>query len=139
NRLRHGPEESERMDVAIDPGLSHGRRIGPHIAGIAMRKVEHEEVRLPLHAANHHHRLAKVSLRMAGRMRQQHEHFLATLLPLAYVVLDDRVAASKPTFVTKPVEHPLGRMALLAWRLHVFIEPMIDGRYKRLQLGPSDR
>src|SRR5690606_35776051 len=43
DRLRHGPEEGERMDVAIDPRLSHRSGIGSHIAGVAMRQVEHKE------------------------------------------------------------------------------------------------
>ncbi|MBB4120359.1 hypothetical protein GGR30_000254 [Martelella radicis] len=29
DRLRHGPEKGERMDVAIDPGLGYRRRISP--------------------------------------------------------------------------------------------------------------
>jgi hypothetical protein len=65
------------MDVAIHPGLGHRRRIGPHIAAVAVRQIEHEEVRLLLHAADHHHRLAEIGLRMARRMRQRHEHLLA--------------------------------------------------------------
>jgi hypothetical protein len=46
DRLRHGPEERERMDVAIDPYLQHGRRVGPYIAAVAMRQIQYEEVRL---------------------------------------------------------------------------------------------
>ena len=101
------------MDVAVDPGLGHRRRIGPHVAAVAMRQIQHEETRLLLDAADHHRRLAKVGLRMAGRMRQRHEHLLPTLIPLAYVVLDDRVAAGETALITQAVEHTLGSMALL--------------------------
>lgn len=104
-----------------------------------MRKVEHEEMRLLLDTADDHHRLTEIGLRMAGRMRQRHEHFLAALIPLAHVILDDRIAASEPAFVSKPVKHPLGRMALLARHLSVFVQPVIDRRDKRIQLGPPDR
>ncbi len=127
------------MDVAVDPSLGHRRRISPHVAAVAMRQVEHEEMRLLLHAANHHHRLAEIGLRMARWMSQWHKHLLATLIPLTNIVLDDRVAAGEPAFVTKPVEHPLGRMALLARQLHVLIKPMLDRRNKRIQLRPPDR
>ncbi len=78
DRLRHGPEEGKRMDVPIYPGLRHSRRIGPYIAAVAMRQIQHEEVGLPLHAIDHHHRLAEIGLPMAGRVRQRHEHLLAT-------------------------------------------------------------
>jgi hypothetical protein len=127
------------MDVAIDPGLSHRRRIGPNIAAVAVRQIQHEEVGLPLHAADHHHRLAEIGLPVAGRMRQRHEHLLATLIPFAHIIFDDPVAASEPALVSKAVEHPLGRMALLARHLHVLIKPMIDRRNERIQLGPLDR
>ena len=127
------------MDVAIDPGLRHCRRIGPYIAAVAMRQIQHEEVRLPLYPANDDHRLAEIGLCMARRMRQRHVHLLATLFPLANVILDDRVAAGEPALVAKPVEHPLGRMALLARHLHVLFQPVIDGRYKGIQLGSLDR
>ncbi|MCY1327612.1 hypothetical protein D9M69_131490 [compost metagenome] len=68
-RLRQGPEESKRMDVAIYPSFRYCRRIGLHIATVAMRQVEHEEVRFPLHATNHHHRFKEIRLLVAGRMR----------------------------------------------------------------------
>lgn len=138
-RLRHGPEERECVDVAVNPGLGHRRRISPHVAAVAMRQVEHEEMSLLLHAANDHHRLAEIGLPMARWMSQWHKHLLATLIPLAHIVLEDRIAAGEPAFVTKPVEHPLGRMALLARHLHVLIKPVIDRRNQRIQLGPPDR
>ncbi len=127
------------MDVAIDPRLSHRSGIGSHIAGVAMRQVEHKETGFLLDTADHHHRLAEVRLCMAGRMRQRHEHLLAALLSLAHVILDDRVAAGEPAFGTQPVEHSLGRMALLARNRQVLIQPMIDGRNKCIQLRTSDR
>lgn len=65
-----------------------------------MRQIQHKEMGFPLHAADHHHRLAEVGLPMARRVSQRHEHFLATLIPLAHVVLDDRVAAGEAALVT---------------------------------------
>jgi len=96
-------------------------------------------MRLAFHAANDHHRLAEIRLPMAGWMRQGHEHLLTTLIPLAHVILDDRVAAGEPALVSKPVKHPLGRMALLARHLEVFLQPMLDGRNESIQLRPPYR
>lgn len=127
------------MDVAVDPGLGNRRRIGPHKAAVTVGKIEHEDMRLLLDAADHHHGLAEISLPMSWRMRQRHEHLLATLIPLAHVIPDDRVAAGEPALVSKPVKHSLGRMALLARNLHVPIKPMIDRRNERIQLGTPDR
>ena len=125
--------------MTVDPGLGYRRRIGPHIAAVAMRQIQHEEARFLLDATDHYRRLAEIGLCMAGRMRQGHEHLLTALIPLAHIVLDDRIAAGEPALVTQTVEHPLGRMALLAWHLQVFIEPMLDRRHKRVQLRPPDR
>jgi hypothetical protein len=104
-----------------------------------VRQVEHEEAGLLLDTADHHHRLAKVGLGVARRVRQRHEHFLAALLAFAHVILDDRVAAGEPTLLAKTVEHPLGRMALLARHLEILIEPMLDGRNECVQLRPTHR
>ena len=139
DRLRHASEERERMDVTIDPGLCHRRRISPDIAAVAMRKIQHEETRLLLDAADHHRRLTEVCLRVSGRMSQRHEHLLAALIPPAHIILDDRVAAGKTAFVAQPVEHPLGSMALLARHLEVLIQPMLDRRNERIQLRTPDR
>ena len=139
DQLRHGPEEGERVDVAIHPGLGHRRRIGPHIASITMRQIQNEEAGLLLDAADHHSRLAEVGLRVSGRMRQRHEHLLPTLIPLAHVILDDRVAAGEPAFVAQAVEHPLGGMALLARHLQILIKPMLDRRNECIQLRSPDR
>ncbi len=59
-------------------------------------------------------------------MSQWHEHILATLIPLAHVMLDDRVADGEPALIPQPIKHPLGRMALLARHLSVLIKPMIN-------------
>ena len=127
------------MDVTIDPGLGHRGRIGPHVAAVAVGKIEHEETCLLLDTADHNRRLAEIGLRMAGRMRQWHEDFLTALIPLTHIILDDRVAANEPVLLTQPVKHPLGRMALLARHLHILIQPMLGRRNKRIQLRTPDR
>ena len=104
-----------------------------------MRQIQHEEVRLLLHPADHHQCLAEIGLRVSRRMSQRHEHLLATLIALAHVILDDRVAAGEAALLTKPVKHPLGRVALLARHLSVLVQPSIDGRNERVELRPPDR
>ena len=71
-------------------------------------------MRLLLDAADDDHRLAEIGLGMTRRMRQRHEHLPAAPFALAHVILDDRVAAGEPVLVPQPLEHPLGRVALLA-------------------------
>ena len=102
------------MDMAVHPRFGHRRRIGANIAGIAVRQIEHEEVRLLLNAADDNDSLPEVGLCVPRWVRQRHEHLLAAPIPLAHIVLDDRVATGKPVLVAQPVEHPLGRMTLLA-------------------------
>ena len=68
HRQRRPAEEGEGVNVAIDPRLRRRRRIGPDKAGIAVRQVHDEEVRLPLDPADDHDGFAEVGLRMSGRM-----------------------------------------------------------------------
>ena len=57
---------------------------------------------------DHRHRLAKVDLGMAGRVGEWDEHLLRAGMPLAQVVLDDRVAAGKAVLDPQPLVDPLG-------------------------------
>jgi hypothetical protein len=113
HRPRHATEEREGVDVAVDPGLGGRRRIGADEAGVALRQVEGEEMRRLLDAADEHCRFAEIGLRVAGRVVQRHEHLAAATPMLADVVLHDGVAAGEPMLVSQPLEHPLGRVALL--------------------------
>lgn len=38
----------------------------------------------------------------------------------------------------RPVEYLLGRMAQRARHLQIVLQPMLDGRNERIQLGPPD-
>src|SRR5690606_24020065 len=138
HRLGNRAEERKGMDVAVNPGLGHRRRVGPHIARIAVRQVQHEEVGLLLDAPDPDLRLAEVGLSMARRMRQRHKYLLAPPFPLPNVVLDDRIAAGKAALIAKPVEHPLGRMPLLARHRTVRLQPALDDRDERIKLWPPD-
>src|SRR5690606_29689610 len=91
------------------------------------------------HATDDNDGLPEVGLSMSGRMRQRHEHLLAAPRPIAHVVLDDRVAAGKPMFVTKAIKNAPGRMTLLAWDRTVRLKPLIDDRNECVQLRASHR
>ena len=109
------------------------------MAGVAVRQVEGEEVRLLFNAADHHHGLAKVSLRMTRRMAQRHEHLATPALLFAHVILDDPIAAREAMLVAEPLKDPLGRMALLAVPSLILDQPLVDDGGKSVQLGPLDR
>ena len=139
DRLRHGAEESEGVDMAVDPGLGNRRRIRPDIAGVAVRQIEGEEVRLLLHPADHHHRLAEIRLCLTRRMGQRYEHLLVPAFVLAHIILDDRVAAGEPVLFAQAVEDPLGRVALLAGRRTIPFQPAVDDCDEPVQLRAPDR
>ena len=139
HRLRHPAEEREGVDVTVDPGLGGRRRIGPDEAGGAVRQIEGEEVCRLLDAADHHGRFAEVGLGVAGRVMQRHEHLPAAPSMLADVVLHDGVAADKPVLVPEPLEHPLGRVALLGALAEIVQQPLLDDRGEPVELRPPDR
>ena len=138
HRLRNRAEEREGMDMAIHPGLGHCCGISPDVTGIAVRKVQHEEVRLLLNTTDPDQGLAEVGLCLARRMRQRHEHLLAPPLTFPNVVFDDRIAAGKPTLIAKPVEDALRRMPLLARHRPVRFQPALDDGDKRIEFRAPD-
>jgi hypothetical protein len=103
-----------------------------------VRQVEGEEVRRPLDAANHHIRLAEISLGMAWRMVQRHEHLPAAPAMLADIVLHNGVAAAEPVLVAQPLEHRLRRVALLAVLGEILQQPPFDDLGETVQLRPLD-
>lgn len=103
HRLGNRAEEREGMDMAIHPGLGHCCGMSPDITGIAVREVQHEEVRLLFNTTDPDQSIAEVGLSVARRMRQRHEHLLTASVPLSHVILDDRVAAGEAAFLATPV------------------------------------
>ena len=134
HRLGNRTEEREGMDMTIHPGLGHCRGIGPNIARIAVRKIQHKEVRLLLDTADPDQGFTEVGLCLARRMRQRHEHLLAPPFPLPDIVFDDRIAAGEAALIPKPIKHPLSRMPLLARHRQVRLQPALDDRQKRIEL-----
>ena len=60
-------------------------------------------------------------------------------MPLAHVVLHDRIAAAKSVLVSQPLEEPLRRVTLLAVRATIFLEDPVDDAGEPIQLGTMGR
>ena len=106
-----------------------------NIAGVAMRQIQREEVCLSIDPADHHNGFAKVGLGMIER----NEHLAISPPVVPNIVLDDRVAAGKPMFVTELLEDPLGRMALLARPVSILRKPLVDDPGEAVQLRTLSR
>jgi len=125
--------------VTLEEGFCRLRRKGLYEAVVGVRQIEGHEMRLALHAGNHHHRFAEVRLRFARSVAQRHEHLLAADLGGPHVVLHDRVAARVLVLGSQPLEDPLGRVPLLLRPLLVLFQNGVDHALPRSQLGPPDR
>lgn len=139
DRAGHRAEKGEGMDMPVNPGFGHRCRVSSDIAAVTVRQIEHEEVRLLLDTADLHQRFPEIGLGITCRVGQRHEHLPATLLTFPDVILDNRIAAGEPMLLAQAIEHPLGRMALLARNAAVPFEPSIDDRDKPVQLRTGRR
>ena len=74
--------------VSVQKRLGGFRRIGLHETAVAVGQVQHEVVHLALHTADDRHRLAEITLGVARRMVQRHEHLLSSPPTLPDVILD---------------------------------------------------
>ncbi len=83
----------------IEGGAGNASGVGPNKACITEGQIQREEMRLLLHAADHHHRLAEVGLCVAGGMSQWHKHLAASTTMFTDVILDRRVAALEAVLV----------------------------------------
>jgi hypothetical protein len=112
--------------MAVAKGFRRLRVIGLHENRVALRQVHDEEADLLLGAAEDDRRLAEVRLGVSRQVRQRHEHLLAHLPPGSHVVAHGRITAVEPALVAKPLEDPLGGMALLCRRPLVIIQDLLD-------------
>ena len=125
--------------MAVQPGYRRRRRIGLHEAPVAMGKSHHEEMDLPLHAGDVRLGFPKIRLRMAGRVRQWHEHLPPTTAVFANVVLDDGLPALEAMLVTKTLTDPLGGVPLLLGTRQILFQDAVDDVRERIQLRPLRR
>ena len=103
-----------------------------------MGQIQRKEMCLLFNPADHHHRLAEVSLGMTRSVGQRHKH-LSTAAPMfTDIGLDRRVAALEPVLVTQPLKNTLGRMPLLAVPVEILLQPLVDEARECIQPGPLD-
>ena len=84
-----------------------------HEHGIAVGKVQDEEVDPPLHTPCDGPRLTEVALCVSGRMDQRHEHLTSPATVLSDVVLDYGVPAVEAVLIPQTLVYALGCVALL--------------------------
>lgn len=99
-----------------------------------MRQVHHEVVQLALDTADHADGLAKINLRMTGRVRKRYEHLPAPQTLLPDIVPDDRDPASIAMLVAQPFEYPARRMTLLGRSRTIRFHNAVDDADKAIQL-----
>ena len=95
-------------------------------------------MRLLLHAADHHHRLAEICLCRTSGMGQRHKHLSTAPAVFTDAVLDRRVAALEPVLAPEPLKNTLGGMPLLAVLAEVFQQPLVNDLGETVQLWPLD-
>ena len=103
-----------------------------------MGKIKGKEVRLLLHATNHHHCLTKIRLGMACCMGKRNKHLSTAPAMFTDIILDRRVAALEAVLVPQTLKNTLGGMSLLAVPVEVFQQPLIDEAGEAVQLRPFD-
>ena len=118
--------------MAVQKGLGGFRGIGLHETAVAVGQVQHEVVHLALHTADDRHRLAelavarRITLGVAGRMGQRHEHLLFSPPTLPDVILEYGVLTVETVLVPQSLENPLGRVALLPWNFAVAFQDRVN-------------
>ena len=127
------------MHMPVDPRLGRRRRVGPHIAGVAVRQIEDEEVHLARDTPDLRPRLAEVRLPMPRRMVQRHEHLPSPATMLAHIIFHNRVAAAEPVLGPKTVENALRRVPLLGQLLQILLQPPVDDPAEPVQLRAPNR
>ena len=94
---------------------------------------------LALDATDDHQGLAKVTLGVARRMGQRHEHLPYLAAILSDVVLDRGVSAVEPVFVPETLEDALGSVALLPGTPEIVLHDPVDDAGEGLQFGAPGR
>ena len=121
--------------MAVQKGLGGLRRIRLHEAAVAVGQVQHEVVHLALHTGDDRHRLAEITLGVAGRMGQRHEHLLRPPPTLPDVILDYGVLTVEPVLVLEALKDSLGRVALLPGNSAIAFQDRVNHAGEGLQLG----
>jgi hypothetical protein len=139
HQLEDAAEPLERRGVCLQERLLGLDRRGHAERRTGVAGAHEEQVHLDLGAGEHDPRLAPVDLGLdAGGVNPRHEHLPgrpAELAPTAaHVVAHGRLRDLGTPLVDQPPPDPLRRVALLARRLPVGLDPGVDQRPVRPQL-----
>ena len=124
--LGDSSQEIEGRDVPVAERLGGLGGVGLHEHGVAVGKVQDEEVYLLLHTVNDSPSLTEVALGVSGRMDQGHEHLPCPATVLSDVVLDYGVAAVEAVLVPQTLVDALGGVSLLPGPVEIVFEYAID-------------
>ena len=113
------------------------RGIGLHETAVAVGQVQHEVVHLPLHSANDRLPLPEITLGVARRMGQRHEHLLRPPPTLPDVVLDYGVLTLKTVLIPETLEDAPGRVPLLPGNFAIAFQYRVDHAGEGLILSLS--
>src|SRR6266511_2527829 len=131
--------EVERLHVCLQERLLARALERDHERGARVAGPHQEQVDGPAHAGDLHLRLAPVDLRLdAGLVHLRHEHLVDRLAqlapPPAHVVAHRRLGDLRALLVHEALPDPLRRVPLLARRLPISDQPLVDQRPVRAQL-----
>ena len=71
-------------------------------------------------------------------MGQRHKHRPTAPAIFPDIVLNRRIAALEPVFVTQPLKNPFGSVPLLAVPAELFLQPLVDKASEAIELWPLD-
>jgi len=131
---RYAAEELEGPTVTFQKGLAALAREDAAEDRIAVHQRHDEDGHLDLFALEDYVGVTEVDLSLARRVYQRHEHLGVLVPPGPHGVLDDRVAAVVVVYGTQSVEDAFGGVTLLAGRVPVLLENLMDDRQEWLQL-----
>ena len=131
-------EVLERPDVTVQEHLLRLVQIRPGVAPPRRREPHHEHRHIHRHPSQHHTRGPEIDLGLPAQpviLRDHHldqRHLLAPA-DLGHIAAHRRLAHLRPVFLHEPLPHPPGRVALLAGRRPVRLEPAVDRRLPPIQ------
>lgn len=91
-----------------------------------------------LNTANRNHRLAEISLGVAGGMGQRHKHLSTARAMVADIVLDHRIAPLDLVLIPQTLRNVPGGMSLLTVPVEIVMQRLNNEAGETIHLGPLD-
>src|SRR4029077_2212807 len=130
---RHAAEELEGPAVPLQKGLRAFPRKYLEEDRSRVGQRHHKQGNLDLLAPQQNRRFAEVDLGLAWRMRERQKDFPVSSLPGPHRVFHHGLATRVSMLISQPLEYPLRRVLLLARRLPVGLQDLMNDRQERLQ------